>query len=146
MLLCSGSSRSPAVVSACTALATGFTIARLVLRWWRSVSDWSSMTGGISLALGATGKRTGSEMGARRCSPCGISYPVTEPLKICPACFAETDLLGNAMPDADWKQRAADAHYRYHESERKAPDPEEIGRQQARTILEHDWPTPELSE
>lgn len=43
--------------------------------------------------------------GARRCSMCGISYPVM--LLVCRGCGEETDYISNVNPDVDWGERAA---------------------------------------
>src|SRR6266545_1936203 len=39
----------------------------------------------------------------RRCSTCGINYPLT--IMACRVCEGQTDFLSNAEPDTDWESR-----------------------------------------
>lgn len=72
----------------------------------------------------------------RRCSTCAINYPNAFKHAKCYACGANTDVRMDDKPHENWKQLAHDAHYTRREAEREGPSPEEIGRQEARTIIE----------
>lgn len=44
-------------------------------------------------------------MATRRCTSCGINYPVIEQFRICPIHEEATSLLSNDEPDEHWKAR-----------------------------------------
>lgn len=46
-----------------------------------------------------------SELATRRCTSCGINYPVIEQFRICPIHEEATSLLNNDEPDEHWKAR-----------------------------------------
>ena len=77
-------------------------------------------------------------MSARRCSACAINYPNVLQHETCPGCGAKTDVLTDASPQEDWKRRAWEAFYTIHDAARQGPDPDELGRQEARELIDMD--------
>ena len=51
-------------------------------------------------------------MAARRCTLCGINYPMVDQFKVCPIHNEETDFRKDASPDANWKDQFAAAQSR----------------------------------
>ena len=75
-------------------------------------------------------------MSARRCSRCAISYPNLVRHSKCHGCEAETSVMNDEKPQDDWKQRAWESYYRIHDAARQGPDPDELGRREARKLIE----------
>jgi hypothetical protein len=77
-----------------------------------------------------------------RCGDCGISWPPHKDYRKCPACEQRTveRVKGTALPLNEARTLARKAeferYYAKHDAARKGPTPDEIGKAEARSIIE----------
>lgn len=79
-----------------------------------------------------------------RCSRCSLNWPNQSKFKNCPGCGEETSLLSNEtplpLPEAMSKAKhlAFERLYDERERARSGPSPEELGREEARVLVDLD--------
>lgn len=94
-------------------------------------------------------------MAAFRCSRCGVDWPQAPSYRECPSCGEKTDLLSNAKPLPLAEAASKKKHLEFErfceardQQRARAGElsPEEVGRREARALIELDKGLPEWSE